>query len=193
MNAGLIVLDINTPGGRVDTAEALGTLIKDSPIETVAFVRGDAASAGSFLALNADKIVMSPGSMIGAAAIGVLNVLSTMNNNSCCFDHFATAVISVEHGRSPAGWASRAAALREAAQALAGAAAPLQTEAAALQQAAVGAQQRRMEAAAAQEAGRAGLAQAERKLAESEAIAAATGDSVCVWTSGTSVSCGMAT
>ena len=36
-----------------------------------------------------------------------------------------------------------------------------------------GAQQRRMEAAAAQEAGRAGLAQAERKLAESEAAAAA--------------------
>jgi len=37
----------------------------------------------------------------------------------------------------------------------------------------VGAQQRRMEAAAAQEAGRAGLVQAERKLAESEAAAAA--------------------
>ncbi|MGN7414201.1 SbcC/MukB-like Walker B domain-containing protein [Paenibacillus sp. SAF-068] len=80
---------------------------------------------------------------------------------------------SPEHGRSPAGWASRAAALREAAQALAAAAAPLQAEAAALQQAAVGAQQRRMEAAAAQEAGRAGLAQAERKLAESEAATVA--------------------
>ncbi|WP_090915628.1 NfeD family protein [Paenibacillus polysaccharolyticus] len=69
MNAGLIILDINTPGGRVDTADALGTMIKNSPIETLAFVRGDAASAGSFLALNADKIVMSPGSMIGAAAM----------------------------------------------------------------------------------------------------------------------------
>lgn len=80
---------------------------------------------------------------------------------------------SPEDGRSPAGWAARAAALREAAQALAAAAAPLQSEAAALQQAASGAQQRRMEAAAAQEAGRAGLAQAERKLAESEAAAAA--------------------
>ncbi|WP_434750087.1 SbcC/MukB-like Walker B domain-containing protein [Paenibacillus amylolyticus] len=80
---------------------------------------------------------------------------------------------SPDSGRSPAGWATRAAALREAAQALADAAAPLQGEAAALQQAASGAQQRRMEAAAAQEAGRAGLAQAERKLAESEAAAAA--------------------
>ncbi|PZT52324.1 SbcC/MukB-like Walker B domain-containing protein [Paenibacillus silvae] len=80
---------------------------------------------------------------------------------------------SPEDGRSPAGWAARAAALREAAQALAAAAAPLQGEAAALLQAAAGAQQRRMEAAAAQEAGRAGLVQAERKLAESEAAAAA--------------------
>lgn len=77
------------------------------------------------------------------------------------------------YGRSPADWAERAAALREAARALAAAAAPLQAEAAALQQAAVGAQQRRMEAAAAQEAGQAGLAQAERRLAESEAAAAA--------------------
>ncbi|KOY15680.1 AAA family ATPase [Paenibacillus xylanivorans] len=77
------------------------------------------------------------------------------------------------HGRSPADWAERAAALREAARALAAAAAPLQAEAAALQQAAVGAQQRRMEAAAAQEAGQAGFAQAERRLAESEAAAAA--------------------
>ncbi|MGF9698741.1 AAA family ATPase [Paenibacillus sp. MABNR03] len=80
---------------------------------------------------------------------------------------------SPAHGRSPADWAARAAALREAARALADAAAQVQAEAAALQQAAVGAQQRRMEAAAAQEAGRAGLVQAERKLAESEAAAAA--------------------
>lgn len=78
-----------------------------------------------------------------------------------------------ENGQSPADWAARAAALREAAQALAGEAAPLQGEAATLQQAASSAQQRRVEAAAAQEAGRAGLAQAERKLAESEAAAAA--------------------
>lgn len=80
------------------------------------------------------------------------------------------------HGRSPADWAAHAAALREAARTLADAAAPLQAEAAALQQAASGAQQRRMEAAAAQEAGRAGLAQAERKLAESEAAATALRD-----------------
>lgn len=67
MGAGLIVLEINTPGGRVDQAEKIADLIKGTKIPTVAYIRGDAASAGSYIALNADKIAMAPGSMIGAA------------------------------------------------------------------------------------------------------------------------------
>ncbi|MDP4096989.1 nodulation protein NfeD [Paenibacillus sp. P96] len=67
--AGLIILEINTPGGRVDTAERIGELIKSSNIPTVAYINGNAASAGAYIALNADQIAMSPGSMIGAAAL----------------------------------------------------------------------------------------------------------------------------
>lgn len=67
--AGLIILEINTPGGRVDTAERIGELIKSSSIPTVAYINGNAASAGAYIALNADKIAMAPGSMIGAAAL----------------------------------------------------------------------------------------------------------------------------
>lgn len=69
MEAGLIVLEINTPGGRVDQAGEIGTMIQQTKIPTVAYIRGDAASAGSFIALNADKIAMAPGSMIGAASM----------------------------------------------------------------------------------------------------------------------------
>ncbi|GIO34163.1 hypothetical protein J2TS6_53040 [Paenibacillus albilobatus] len=69
MNAGLIVLDIDTPGGLVTTAQTIGKMIRESKIESVAYIRGNAASAGSYIALNADKIAMSPGSMIGAAAM----------------------------------------------------------------------------------------------------------------------------
>ncbi|MBO2943261.1 nodulation protein NfeD [Paenibacillus sp. F411] len=69
MNAGLIVLEIDTPGGRVDTAGEIGTLLQETDIPTVAFIRGDAASAGSYIALNADKIAMAPGSMIGSASM----------------------------------------------------------------------------------------------------------------------------
>ncbi|AOZ91727.1 NfeD family protein [Paenibacillus crassostreae] len=69
MDASLIVLEINTPGGRIDTAEEIGALIRQSEIETVAYIHGNAASAGSYIALNADQIMMAPGSMIGAASL----------------------------------------------------------------------------------------------------------------------------
>ncbi|GAE04192.1 hypothetical protein JCM10914_226 [Paenibacillus sp. JCM 10914] len=69
MSAGLIVLEIDTPGGRVDSAGEIATLIKNSPVPVVAYVTGDAASAGAYIALNANKIAMSSGSMIGAAAM----------------------------------------------------------------------------------------------------------------------------
>ncbi|MFK7693448.1 NfeD family protein [Paenibacillus sp. HJGM_3] len=67
--ARLIVLDIDTLGGRVDSAEEIGRLIRQSPVETLAFVHGRAVSAGSYIALNANRIVMEPGSSIGAAAV----------------------------------------------------------------------------------------------------------------------------
>ncbi|USB35013.1 nodulation protein NfeD [Paenibacillus sp. YPG26] len=67
--AALIVLEVNTPGGRVDNAENIGQLIAGSPIPTVAFIQGNAASAGSYIALHADKIAMRPDSAIGAAAL----------------------------------------------------------------------------------------------------------------------------
>ncbi len=69
MNAELIILEVNTPGGLVNTAQDIGKMIRESKITTVAYIRGNAASAGSYIALNADKIAMSPGSMIGAAAM----------------------------------------------------------------------------------------------------------------------------
>lgn len=69
----LIVLEIDTPGGLVDSAEQIGTMVKDSEIPTVAYIKGDAASAGSYIALNADTIIMKPGSMIGSASLVDLN------------------------------------------------------------------------------------------------------------------------
>ncbi len=67
--AALIVLEVNTPGGRVDSAEHIGDIIAGSSIPTVAYIQGNAASAGSYIALHADKIAMRQGSAIGAAAL----------------------------------------------------------------------------------------------------------------------------
>lgn len=71
--AGLIVLEIDTPGGLVTAAEQIGTMVRDSAIPTAAFVKGDAASAGSYIALNAGAIIMKPGSMIGSASLVDMN------------------------------------------------------------------------------------------------------------------------
>lgn len=71
--AALIVLEIDTPGGLVNAAEQIGTMVRDSVIPTAAYIKGDAASAGSYIALNADAIIMKPGSMIGSASLVDMN------------------------------------------------------------------------------------------------------------------------
>ncbi|USG63865.1 nodulation protein NfeD [Brevibacillus ruminantium] len=65
--ADLIILHINTPGGEVGAADAIGQLIRQSPIHVVAYIDNQAFSAGTYIALNANEIVMTPGSSIGAA------------------------------------------------------------------------------------------------------------------------------
>ncbi|RXZ77166.1 nodulation protein NfeD [Paenibacillaceae bacterium] len=64
-----IILVINTYGGLVTSADEIGHLIRESSVPTVAFVRNNAISAGSYIALNADQIVMRPSSTIGDAAV----------------------------------------------------------------------------------------------------------------------------
>lgn len=68
-NANHIILKINTLGGSVEAAMEIGELIRSSPIPTVAFIEAKAISAGSYIALNANQIVMAPASTIGAAAV----------------------------------------------------------------------------------------------------------------------------
>lgn len=68
-NAALAVLEIDTPGGRLTSAEAIGERIRSSNVPTMAFIKGKAASAGAFIALSADRIYMAPGSTIGAAMV----------------------------------------------------------------------------------------------------------------------------
>ncbi|GIO05145.1 hypothetical protein J31TS6_11730 [Brevibacillus reuszeri] len=67
MQADLVILHINTPGGEVGAAENIGQLIRQSPMHTVAYIDNQAFSAGTYIALNANEIVMTPGSTIGAA------------------------------------------------------------------------------------------------------------------------------
>lgn len=64
-----IVLEINTPGGRVDAAGNMARALRETDIPITAYVIDQALSAGAYIALNADEIVMAPGSTMGSAAV----------------------------------------------------------------------------------------------------------------------------
>ncbi len=68
-NADAIVFKINTFGGRVDAATQIKDAILSSKILTIAFINNRAISAGALIALSCNKIVMVPGSSIGAATV----------------------------------------------------------------------------------------------------------------------------
>jgi len=64
--ASAIVLDIDTPGGRVDAAERIADALSDSEVPVYSLVNRRAFSAGALIALSTSRIYMRPGSVIGA-------------------------------------------------------------------------------------------------------------------------------
>lgn len=65
--AAAVVLDIDTPGGRIDAAWQIIDDVRDAEVPVLAFVNRRALSAGAMIALSADALYMRPGSTIGAA------------------------------------------------------------------------------------------------------------------------------
>ena len=68
--AGMLILEINTPGGRLDMTRKLVTMLQNlrsSEVETVAFVDGQAYSAGAIIALATGRVYMRENSGIGDA------------------------------------------------------------------------------------------------------------------------------
>ena len=64
--ARFVIIDINTPGGRIDAAWQIVDAIQNSPVPVYAFV-DRALSAGAMIALAAEAIYVEPGATIGAA------------------------------------------------------------------------------------------------------------------------------
>ncbi|MDB6146742.1 MAG: hypothetical protein JWO45_406 [Spartobacteria bacterium] len=66
--AAAVVLDMNTYGGRLDSAEEITNILNRATIPTFTFINSNAGSAGSLIALATQHIYMAPVSAIGAAA-----------------------------------------------------------------------------------------------------------------------------
>jgi membrane-bound serine protease (ClpP class) len=62
-----VILDMDTPGGRVDAAERIADAISDASVPVYTLVNRRAFSAGALIALSTQGIYMRPGSVIGAA------------------------------------------------------------------------------------------------------------------------------
>ncbi len=66
--AAAVVLDINTPGGRLDAALEMKNALLESKIPTIAFVNREAFSAGALITIATERIYMAPGAVLGAAS-----------------------------------------------------------------------------------------------------------------------------
>lgn len=64
-----LIFEIDTPGGRVDSATQIAKLLQSIELPTTAYIVNEALSAGSYIALNLDEIYMQPNATMGASAV----------------------------------------------------------------------------------------------------------------------------
>jgi membrane-bound serine protease (ClpP class) len=68
-NAGIVLIEMSTYGGLLESADSIRSKILDSPIPVFVFINHNAASAGALIAIACDSIYMTTGSTIGAATV----------------------------------------------------------------------------------------------------------------------------
>lgn len=66
-DAAAVLVEVDTPGGRLDAALQMQEALLDTPVRTIAFVDPRALSAGALITLSTDDIYVAPGSTFGAA------------------------------------------------------------------------------------------------------------------------------
>lgn len=65
--AAAVILDINTPGGRLDAALEIKDALLGAEVPVIAYINREAFSAGALIAIAANTIYIAPGGVIGAA------------------------------------------------------------------------------------------------------------------------------
>ena len=64
-----ILLELNTFGGELHSADEIRTLLLEAPVPVFVFINNNAASAGALISIACDSIYMAPGASIGAASV----------------------------------------------------------------------------------------------------------------------------
>ncbi|SMO50420.1 NfeD family protein [Melghirimyces algeriensis] len=94
-----VVLEMDTLGGDVEAALEIGKLIRNSELPVTVYIKGKAISAGSYIALNADHILMTPDSAMGAAEPRTLNG-KTADPKTVAFWASSMRAAAEAHGRN---------------------------------------------------------------------------------------------
>jgi len=69
IDAGIVLIHMNTYGGMVNAADSIRTKILNAKIPVWVFIDNNAASAGALISIACDRIYMRPGGNIGAATV----------------------------------------------------------------------------------------------------------------------------
>ncbi|MGH2535595.1 MAG: NfeD family protein [Thermomicrobiales bacterium] len=66
-DAAAVLLEIDTPGGRLDAVLQMQDALLGAEVPTIAFVNRNAFSAGALITIASERIYMAPGAALGAA------------------------------------------------------------------------------------------------------------------------------
>lgn len=69
MGVRVLIIDMDTPGGRLDVTLEMMELLDRFEGETITFVNKDAISAGAYISMATDAIYFAPDGVMGAAAV----------------------------------------------------------------------------------------------------------------------------
>ncbi len=103
-NASVFVIDMDTPGGRLDVTIDILELLRKTKVPVISYINPSAGSAGALIALGTKKIFMRKDAVIGAAAVvmgGGAEVEKSMKQK---IDSFYTAkmrAVAEENGYNP--------------------------------------------------------------------------------------------
>ncbi len=103
--AAALVFEIDTPGGRVDSAIDITNTIMGASCPTIAHVKGmGAISAGALISYSCKNIVMAPGTNIGASApimMGMEQVPQDVDEKTKSFLRSRYRALGEENGHDP--------------------------------------------------------------------------------------------
>jgi len=100
LDADAVIIELDTPGGFISSAENIRRLIDEFDKPVIAYINPNAISAGAYLALTAEAIYMAPGSTIGAAEPRYLGI-GEVDEKELSFWEKEMAGVAERQGRDP--------------------------------------------------------------------------------------------